>query len=1056
MLVHFGWHHDADSVAGGRSYAYNVWNTGKNALQINFTRLTTDQSGYVAMAVTPDNKVVIGGHQDDGVGNVSTHIYWDYGPGVSYFTNSSRIPPAVYAAGMVDKSELAEAIWPSIDYHEVGGVGYTYTMSHESPNADNYSNHTMCFFRKVGIDQAGTWTASYVDTNFTLSGVVVASQISGKIALGWCANRPEDGDCDTCSSNDGVTELGGGYDQHDNDIYYKINENCGTGGFGTAYDGTANFWRPRVNVTKYDNNVDGYRAYGDISLLLDEDDDLHVAWPGGVWTAGTGDSDNDGGIPYANRIFHYSEDVPNIRTVHNATWGQEMCNGGAWSMNAHLPMLSECEDKLYCVFVQYNDIPNGVIDDCAYWGYEGEGGDPTGSANADIWVSVSSDEGMTWDVARNLTNSYTPHCGRDLTDPEQWQPAGACEADNWVSVTKTGTDFAGPFPAATQPTPQGGTRAFVVDPSGGSSSSNSYMDVQYILDSEAGGSVQEEGNWTFGDVMWFRLRCVDPVSAPVMNISLGSVGWPLWTHHGDTYDTVLYVENSGNAALAYTVAKYENTGDAYTGWLQYSGNSGNILAGLYNIDTVEINLNDNGSGGAVVNNPGTIVHLGGGLIFTQTSDGSKDTTTIDIWVADTVETPTWDTVYVDDAGKGAILALTAGSNGDFGNQGKGNVNLDYFVYGDCDNDADLPIEGDASIYLYDGSPIIGWIDGTDTMMYWSCFGNGFLSENTLYPIEGNLKCAGDDFEAYYSGIFVTGDSSIAMGMWTIAPKNATSTFVVQKLKIWSYDGAAHNGLTIGEAIDWDIPSDTASYNNDGSSPFNQLIYLQGLDLAYAPHTDDSMFCQNNANRFGGLAFVNKTLNGTVDGTSAYGAYCAENDVFIYNNDNGFEIGELWTNMQNSGFTLSDSTEDLHMVMTYGVGVNLGATDVLTYTTVLATIENGVKADLEAAVAAGKAWITAQGTALNDDNNDGELNGCATGCCVDFSGNVNGDALDKVNVVDLTYLVGFLFGGGPAPLCKEEGNVNGDVLAKINVVDLTYLVGFLFGGGPQPPLCLPPL
>ena len=67
-----------------------------------------------------------------------------------------------------------------------------------------------------------------------------------------------------------------------------------------------------------------------------------------------------------------------------------------------------------------------------------------------------------------------------------------------------------------------------------------------------------------------------------------------------------------------------------------------------------------------------------------------------------------------------------------------------------------------------------------------------------------------------------------------------------------------------------------------------------------PHTDDSMYCQDNANRFGGLAFVSEELNGTANGTSPYGGYCAENDSFVYNNDNGFDAGELWTNMQNSG------------------------------------------------------------------------------------------------------------------------------------------------------------
>ena len=52
--------------------------------------------------------------------------------------------------------------------------------------------------------------------------------------------------------------------------------------------------------------------------------------------------------------------------------------------------------------------------------------------------------------------------------------------------------------------------------------------------------------------------------------------------------------------------------------------------------------------------------------------------------------------------------------------------------------------------------------------------------------------------------------------------------------------------------------------------------------------------------------------------------------------------------------------------------------------------------------------------------------------------------------DLTYLVSYLFKGGPPPPSPEEGDVNGS--GGINVSDLTYLVNYLFKGGPPPPAC----
>jgi len=74
------------------------------------------------------------------------------------------------------------------------------------------------------------------------------------------------------------------------------------------------------------------------------------------------------------------------------------------------------------------------------------------------------------------------------------------------------------------------------------------------------------------------------------------------------------------------------------------------------------------------------------------------------------------------------------------------------------------------------------------------------------------------------------------------------------------------------------------------------------------------------------------------------------------------------------------------------------------------------------------------------------------CCIGNRGNVDGDGGDQVNVGDLTYLVDYLFRGGPPPPCTEEANVDGDLLEQVNVGDLTYLVDYLFRAGPPPPSC----
>jgi hypothetical protein len=71
------------------------------------------------------------------------------------------------------------------------------------------------------------------------------------------------------------------------------------------------------------------------------------------------------------------------------------------------------------------------------------------------------------------------------------------------------------------------------------------------------------------------------------------------------------------------------------------------------------------------------------------------------------------------------------------------------------------------------------------------------------------------------------------------------------------------------------------------------------------------------------------------------------------------------------------------------------------------------------------------------------------CCIGNRGDVNGDG-KNANILDLTYIVDFIFRGGPCMGCPEEADISGD--GNFNILDLTELVNFIFRSGTAPGPC----
>ena len=222
------------------------------------------------------------------------------------------------------------------------------------------------------------------------------------------------------------------------------------------------------------------------------------------------------------------------------------------------------------------------------------------------------------------------------------------------------------------------------------------------------------------------------------------------------------------------------------------------------------------------------------------------------------------------------------------------------------------------------------------------------------------------------------------------------------------------------------------------------MYQQGSE-------EDADGCQPNDNRWGGISFLDCYVNGARDtafiAQAPHGAYTKDNDRQVYPLG-GFHEDSLYLYSGFTGYAVSDTDNtDLHTVMTFDTMATLTAADTFVYYVLLATHENGSIDDFKAEVRAGRKWycdnISPEDCGCcNEDGIKGDAdNDCTFGC---------------VTVGDISYLVTYLFGGGPAPVCCDEGNADSDCTFGCTTVgDISYLVTYLFGGGPAPAGCAEP-
>ena len=252
-----------------------------------------------------------------------------------------------------------------------------------------------------------------------------------------------------------------------------------------------------------------------------------------------------------------------------------------------------------------------------------------------------------------------------------------------------------------------------------------------------------------------------------------------------------------------------------------------------------------------------------------------------------------------------LINLIFNGLGNVGCEGEYRVNFDYVgpdLSGiDCTIGSEAPL---ADIYLYESSPFVFYLDDDgddansdpDTVLQYSMY--GCSSDGCLVKLWRSSNETGlTDLSIGSSGSFLTYDSALIMNRYLITPKNPGTNWVIFSLRLASYDGARHEKITIGEAYDWDIPSDTNGLNT-GSIAYadENILYQRGVEY----NQDDSVECIDNDRRFGGSIYLGAYADGSQFGSQLYSGYIVSADSFVYPGS-GFVTEDIYPVLTTAGF-----------------------------------------------------------------------------------------------------------------------------------------------------------
>ncbi len=486
-----------------------------------------------------------------------------------------------------------------------------------------------------------------------------------------------------------------------------------------------------------------------------------------------------------------------------------------------------------------------------------------------------------------------------------------------------------------------------------------------------------------------------------------------------------------------------------TDWLAVTNGGGmTVPAGIPNTGTFNVTLNKGGA----VNSPGTVVNLSGYIFIKSDAKAPRDSINIVIdkfLVADTVAAQKWDTVQT------GCLRLVVSNNGEMGRNGlggTGKANMDYWVLGgDCDTSGQSRI----GIYLYDGGVVVNREITAGSAYSWSnqLFELGFETDESFKPIvtTGAGSFTGTGYDAYATGTFVNRDTTIGVRTTYYAPTATDScNFIVVKKQYFNLKNSTVNNVTVGEQIDWDIPSDSIAYNTSKILG-TKTVYMRGIDTGTVPDCGT----QRDSARYGAMFLLGKYTKTEFTGDNCfqdkdfYSALTYRQDT-LYNYDSLTTNAEgkyFWNLMGNSGLSAQTGHNDSRALYTYYHKRNFAVNDTVTVYTALVTVKNGVENDLNVSYDKALNWYCER---LRPGCN-------CTSCCLALSidgrtGNVDGDPGKGVDISDLSALIDYLYISFTPPPCLLSANTDGDPGNGIDISDLSALIDYLYISFTPPAVC----